>query len=184
MCALRMNALPGQKHFWAEIVRNVEAAVVERKDELAELVGIFREFGPRGQGFTGDTEIEQCVAELEKILVLAMAYELQAREFAAESRVSSPAGRPRNHMIRYLGPQIVEIFHRYNDYGGRHSVWTSIDGKLVQEEAGPLFEFASKLVEAFNAVMVAELHLPALSASRVIRCGLAARRDRFCAPEH
>lgn len=184
MCAMRINVLPGQKHFWAEIVRNIETAVLARKEELAELVGIFREFGPRGQGFTGETEIEQRVAELVKFLVLAMAYELQAREFSAESQVSSPAGRPRNHMIRYLGPQIVEIFHRYNDDGGRHSVWTSIDGKLVQEEAGPLFEFASKLVEAFNEVMVGELHLPALSAARIIRCGRAARRDRSYAPEY
>lgn len=184
MCAVRMNLLPGQEPFWTEVVPKIESAVLARKEELAELVGIFREFGPRGPGFTGAAEIEQCMAELVKCLVLGTANELQARKSAAESDVGSPVGRPRNHMIRYLGPQIVEIFHRYSDYGGRHSVWTSIDGRLVQEEAGPLFELASKLVEAFNEVMIAELHLPALSASRVIRYGLAARRDRFYAPEY
>lgn len=180
---MRMNSLPSQRRFWAEVVPRIESAVLGRKEQLLESVGIFSEFDLKGERFTGNAEVDQCLAELVKFLVLAMAYELQTREFAAEARVDLPVGRPRNHMIRYLGPQIVEIFHRYSDSGGRHSVWTSIDGRLMQAEAGPLFEFASKLVEAFNEVMVVELHLPALSASRVIRYGLATRRDRFYAPE-
>ena len=179
---MRTNSLPGQKRFWGEIVPRIGSAVEERKEKLAELIGIYREFGPKGKGFTGESEIEQCTAELVKFLVLAMAYELEARELAAGANL--PVGRPRNHMMRYLGPQIVEIFHRYSDGGGRQSVWTSVDGELVQEEAGPLFEFASELIRAFNDIMVEEMRLPPLSAARVIRSGLAARRNHLVSPEY
>lgn len=177
------GSYPSQKQFWAEVVPQIEAAVHEHKEELARLVGIFVLFGPKDKLFTGQAEIEQCIGELVKFLVLAMAYELDTRQAITESAATPSAGRPRNHMIRYLGPQIVGIFHRYSDSGGRHSVWTSVDGRLVQEEAGSLFLFASLLISVFNAVMVTHLGLAPLSAARVIRYGLA-ERARFYAPEY
>jgi hypothetical protein len=184
MCAMRTDSLPSDKRFWGEIVPRIESAVQDRQEELAQLIGIYREFGPKGKGFTGESEIDQCMAELVKFLVLAICYQLEARERASQSGLGLPVGRPRNHMIRYLGPQIVAIFHRYSDTGGRHSVWTFSDGRLTQEETGPLFTFASLMVAVFNEIVAEELRLPPLSAARVIRNGLAERRRQFYAPEY
>jgi hypothetical protein len=108
-----------------------------------------------------------------------MANELEERMLRAESPEYRGVGRPVNHMIRYLGPELVAIFLRYQNSAGRRSVWSSSDGKLVQMEAGPLFEFAAAVLVVLNHFVVEELKVPPLSPARVIRYGLAARRRKF-----
>ena len=54
---------------------------------------------------------------------------------------------------------------------------TSVNGKLSQREAGPLFEFVSKVLVVLNEAVVSQLNMPPLSPARVIRYGLAARRS-------
>src|SRR5947209_5736965 len=119
-------------------------------------------------------EAKGILSELVGVLAVAMATELEAR--SRESQLGRGVGRPINHMIRSLGPESVELFLRYRGAGGRHSVLVSINGKLAQKEAGPLFEFACIVLDVFNQVLVEELRLRPLSPARVIRFGRAARR--------
>jgi hypothetical protein len=168
------KTFPDQKTFWTEITPRIERALWDDREAIWQLCGLYISFGPREGHFTGDSEGEVLISELTKLLVVAMAMELQSRENAFESPPGR--GRPINHVIRYLGPELVAFFLRYSDSGGRHSVLTSVDGKLSQMEAGPLFEFAARVLVILNRVMVDDLDLKPLSPARVIRCGLAARR--------
>src|SRR4051794_38403570 len=173
---MTLENMPTQEHFWGKLVPLIDEELWRRREEIWELCGLYVMYGPRDQAFTGDTESEELITELTKFLALAMAYELQARESASESSSGLGVGRPINHMIRYLGPQLVSFFLRYSDSGGRHSVLTSVDGKFGQFEAGPLFDFAALVLVVLNQVVVDELKLRPLSPARVVRYGLAARR--------
>jgi hypothetical protein len=174
--------LPSQPHFWTVVAPRVEAGLYLVREQIWQQIGLYAMFGSRDEHFTGDSEAKSLLSELTRFLLLAMAYELEARMRAGESRNGPGVGRPMNHMIRYLGPELVAIFLCYHGSGGRHSVVTSNDGKLTQMEAGPLFEFVTTVLVVLNQVLVEELHLPPLSPARVIRYGRAARRDKFCAP--
>src|SRR5258705_11439820 len=44
--------------------------------------------------------------------------------------------RPRDVMIPYLGPELLSVYLRCHNSGGRQSVATSIDGKPRQKGAG------------------------------------------------
>jgi hypothetical protein len=179
---LNSEILPSEQYFWTVVAPRVEAALWLVREEIWQRIGLYAMFGPRDEYFTGDSEAKNILSELTRFLLLAMAHELQARMLAGESPNGPGVGRPMNHMIRYLGPELVAFFLCYHGSGGRHSVITSSDGKLTQMEAGPLFEFATTVVVVLNQVLVEELHLPPLSPARVIRYGRAARRDKFCAP--
>ena len=85
-------------------------------------------------------------------------------------------GRPRDVMSRHLGPALLTLFLRYHDTAGRHSVLTSIDGKLAQIEAGPFFERVKVVIEPLNQFLVSELHRNPLSAARLARYALDQRR--------
>jgi hypothetical protein len=170
------KTFPSQEHFWCKVAPQVEKELWERREKIWQLCGLYILFGSRDERFTGDTESVELITELTKFLALAMAHELQAREFASESSGGLGIGRPINHMIRYLGPELVAFFLRYSGSGGRHSVVTSIDGNLGQMEAGPLFQFAELVLLVLNKFVVDELRLRPLSPARVIRYGLAARR--------
>ena len=177
--AMDSNNLPSQKHFWSVVVPRIEKDLLSLEEEVRRLIGLYVLFGPRDvENFSGDAEGKQLVAELTRFLILAMAHELEARMIASESPNGPGVGRPMNHMIRYLGPELVGIFLRYQDSGGRHSILTSSEGRLTQMEAGPLFEFAKTVLVVLNQVLVEELHLRPLSPARVIRYGLAARKFR------
>ena len=73
------------------------------------------------------------------------------------------------------------MYLRYNSSAGRHSVWTSIDGKLVQEEAGPFFAYVKAVIEPINDYLVGELAWKPISAGRLARYALAERRRRLLA---
>jgi hypothetical protein len=174
--------LPSQEHFWTVSAPRIEEGLLSRKEDVWRLGGLYVLFGPRDQNFTGEAEGREQISELTKFLVLAIAHECEARMIAAESPKGPEVGRPANHMIRYLGPELVAFFLRYHDTGGRHSVITSSAGRLTQMETGPLFEFATLLLVVLNEIVVEELLLRPISAARLIRYGLAARRDKFRSP--
>src|SRR5258708_5754460 len=134
---MTLENMPSQEYFWGKLVPYLEKELLANKEDIWRAFGLYISFGPRDESFTGDTEGRESITELTKILTLAMAHELQARESASESSSGLGVGRPINHMIRYLGPQLVSFFLRYSDSGGRHSVLTSVDGKFGQFEAGP-----------------------------------------------
>ena len=79
-------------------------------------------------------------------------------------------------MTRQLGPRLLTMFLGYHPSAGRHSVLTSIDGRLVQKEDGPLFNFITAAIEPLNKYLVEELHWKPLSAARLARYALAERR--------
>jgi hypothetical protein len=87
-------------------------------------------------------------------------------------------------MSRYLGPALLTLFLRYHDTAGRHSVLTSIDGKLAQIEAGPFFEFVKVVIEPLNQFLVSELHPNPLTAPRSARYALDQRRRNLRTAEH
>jgi hypothetical protein len=173
---MTIENMPSQEDFWGKVVPSLEKELLAKKEDIWRAFGLYTLFGPRDESFTGDTEGMESITELAKFSTLALAYELQARESASRSPNGLGVGRPINHMIRYLGPEMVAFFLRYSDAGGRHSVLTSVDGKLGQIEAGPLFDFAALVLGVLNQVVVDELKLRPLSPARVVRYGLAARR--------
>ena len=141
---------------------------------ILELIGLFRVFGPPGDGFTGELEGDEIIKELTGQIVVCLCDDLVERiESAALER---KAGRPCDVLTRALGPGLLDLFLRYNPSAGRHSVWTAVDGKLVQEEAGPLFEFFKAAIKPLNDYLVEELNWKPLSAARLARYALAERR--------
>jgi hypothetical protein len=76
----------------------------------------------------------------------------------------------------YLAPELLSVFLRCHDKAGRQSVVTSIDGKLKQKEAGPLFKFIDALIQPLNQYLTTELHCFPLSAERLARFALDKRR--------
>lgn len=91
------------------------------------------------------------------------------------------AGRPCDILTRVLGPRLLDMFLRYNTSASRHSVLTSVDGQLVQEEAGPLFAFVKAVIEPINDYLVRELNWKPVSAGRLARYALAEHRRRLLA---
>ena len=168
-------ALPSQAYVWTVLAPRLEAALAEQKTKILDLCGLYDVFGPPGDdGFTGELEAEQTMIELTGLLVLAFAHDMVDR--TASLRLGRKAGRPRDIMTRELGPTLLTLFLRYHPSAGRHSVVTSIDGRLAQEEAGPLFNFIKAAIEPLNEYLVEELHWKPLSAARLARYALAERR--------
>jgi hypothetical protein len=64
-------------------------------------------------------------------------------------RAGMKKGRPRESVLEILAG-LREIFERYNADARRHSVLTSINGKLKQEEAGPFLEFLKIAIAPLN----------------------------------
>jgi hypothetical protein len=72
-------------------------------------------------------------------------------------------------MIVPLGRDLLALYLRYHDFGGRHSVVVTVDGKSVQVESGPVLAFFAKAIEPLNRFLVEELHRRPLSPARVLR---------------
>ncbi len=66
-------------------------------------------------------------------------------------------------MIVPLGQQLVGLYLRYHDDGGRHSVVITVDGKLVQKERGPMLDFIIEAIAPLNKFLVEVLHRKPLS---------------------
>jgi plasmid replication initiation protein len=79
-------------------------------------------------------------------------------------------------MIPYLAPELLSVYLRCRNSGGRQSAATSIDGKPGQREAGLLFEFIRVTIEPLNRYLATDLHRRPLSASRLARFALSERR--------
>jgi len=172
------TALPSQEYVWTVLAPRLEADLAEKKTEILNRIGLYDVFGPPDDvGFTGELDGEQTIIELSGQLTLAVAYDMVDR--TASLRLGRKAGRPRDIMTRQLGPRLLTMFLCYHPSAGRHSVLTSIDGRLVQEEAGPLFNFIKAAIEPLNKYLVEELHWKPLSAGRLARYALAERRPDF-----
>jgi hypothetical protein len=70
---------------------------------VVQRIGLYDMFGPRDEHFTGESEAKGILSELTRLLLLAMAHELEARMVAGESPNGPGVGRPLNHMIRSWG---------------------------------------------------------------------------------
>jgi hypothetical protein len=126
---------------------------------------------PPGASYTGEGEEHRIIEELTSFLVQAAALEAQEITNGSGRRV----GRPRDVMTPYLAPELLSVYLRCHNSGGRQSVATSTDGKLGQKEAGLLFEFIKATIEPLNRYLTTELHRRPLSASRLARFALGER---------
>jgi hypothetical protein len=163
-----------QSYVWEVLLTRFGAAIDAKTLSIWQRVGLFDEYGPFGIGFTGEDEGEEINKELVGILLRALeALRLQRIDYLRRGR---GIGRPRNPMIVPLGKDLLALYLRYHDSGGRHSVAITIDGKSVQIESGPLLAFFTEAIELLNRVLVEDLHRKPLSPARVLRAGLRARR--------
>lgn len=170
----RAIVFPSEQFVWTVLMPRIEAYLTQRKLTILELIGLYRMFGPPGEGFTGELEGDETIKELTGQIVVSFCEDLIERiESAASQR---KAGRPCDVLTRALGPRLLDMFLRYNSSAGRHSVWTSVDGKLVQEEAGPLFEFNKAVIKPINDYLVGEQNWKPICAARLARYALAERR--------
>src|SRR4051812_39341781 len=90
---------------------------VARILKIAELSGILDEYGPLGDGFTGQLDLDQLPVELAGAATLALAHDFVDR--IASLTVGRKAGRRRNIMIRELGQRLLTIYLRCNLTAGR-----------------------------------------------------------------
>ena len=172
-------AFPSQEFVWTVLAPRIEEYLTERKLTILELMGLYRLFGPPGAGFTGELEGDEAIKELTGQIVISFCEDLIERIQSAASE--RRAGRPCDVLTRALGPRLLDLFLRYNPSAGRHSVWTSIDGKLVQEEAGPFFGFVEAAIKPINDYLIGEPKWKPVSAARLARYALADRRRSLLA---
>ena len=170
---------PSQEFVWTVLAPRIEEYLTERKLTILELIGLYRLFGPAGAGFTGELEGDEAIKELTGQIVISFCEDLIERIQSAASE--RRAGRPCDVLTRALGPRLLDLFLRYNPTAGRQSVWTSIDGKLVQEEAGPFFGFVEAAIKPINDYLIGELKWKPVSAARLARYALAERRRSLLA---
>ena len=163
-------AFPSQEFVWTVLAPRIEVYLTERKLTILELMGLYRLFGPPGAGFTGELEGDEAIKELTGQTVISFCEDLLGRIQSAASE--RKAGRPCDVLTRALGPRLLDLFLRYNPSAGRHSVWTSIDRKLVQEEAGPFFGFVEAAIKPINDYLIGDPLLPCASRS--------GRKSRSC----
>jgi hypothetical protein len=174
---LRRAELPSQEFVWTVLMRRIEEHFRKQKQTMLQLCGLYDVFGPPGDGFTGEQEGDETIIELTGLISVSFAQDLEER--CESARFERKAGRPCDVLTREVGPKLLDMFLRYHPSAGRHSVWTSIDGKLVQEEAGPLFEFFKAALVPLNEFLVDELNWKPVSAARAARYALAERRRRL-----
>jgi hypothetical protein len=168
-------AVLNQDYIWRVLPTRFGTEIDTVTLPLWEKVGLFNEYGSFGIYFTGEDEGEEIKKELVGILLRAMeALRLQRVDYLRRGR---GVGRPPDPMIVRLGQELIALYLRYHDFGGRHSVVTTVDGKSVQKESGPLLEFVTQAIEPLDRVLVEELHRKPLSPARVLRAGLRARLD-------
>ena len=172
----RRVEIPTQEFVWTLLLRRIEKHYRARKSKILELCGLYHVFGPSGPGFTGEQEGDRIIDELTGLIVVAYGEDLQDRCDRARSK--QQAGRPCDVLTREVGPKLLDLFLRYHPSAGRISTWTSIDGNLVQEETGPLFEFFEAALEPLNEHLE-ELGWKPVSAARAARFALAERKRRL-----
>ena len=173
---VRRVDIPTEEFVWTVLMRRIEEHYLRRKSKILELCGLYHVFGHPGPDFTGEQEGEQVIKELTGLIVAAYGDDLQDRCDRARSK--QQAGRPCDVLTREVAPKLLDLFLRYHPSTGRSSTWTSIDGNLVQEETGPLFEFFKAALEPLNEHLE-ELGWKPVSAARAARFALAERKRRL-----
>jgi hypothetical protein len=164
--------LPSQSHVWGVLPLQFQSALDLSKSEICRLSGLLEEYGAAGANYTGEGEEHKLIEELTGFLVQAVALETAQITNSKGRR----AGRPRDVMTPFLAPELLSVYLRCHNSGGRQSAATSIDGKAGQKEAGLLFEFIKATIEPLNQYLTTELHRRPLSASRLARFALGERR--------
>jgi hypothetical protein len=130
--------------------------------------------GPADGDFFRERELNALIDAITGLLVQAVALEAAARRLHNSTRRGP--GRPRDVIIPYLGPELLALFQRYNNRGGRQSIAISIDGKRTQMETGGLFNFIGLVIQPLNEYLTTELARSPLSAERLARFALENRR--------
>ena len=85
-------ALPSPAYVWTVIAPRIEKGLSEQKHKILELCGLYDEFGPPGDGFTGDGEGDETIIELAGLIVVALCRDMVDR--IASARAERTAGRP------------------------------------------------------------------------------------------
>jgi hypothetical protein len=165
---------PSQSLVWGVLPARFQSELTLHKSEICRLSGLLEEYGPAGANYTGEGEEHKIIEELTGFLVQAVARDAVSQQIAIST--GRRVGRPRDVMIPYLGPELLSVYLRGHNSGGRQSVATSIDGKLGQKEAGLLFEFIKATIKPLNDYLTTDLHRRPLSASRLARAALLERR--------
>jgi hypothetical protein len=165
------SQLSSQRHVWGVLPAQFQSELTLHKSEICRLSGFLEEYGPVGANYTGEGEELKLIDELTGFLVQAA--DLEAGEVTNTAR---GVGRPRDVITPYLAPELLSIYLRFHNSGGRQSVLTSIDGQPGQKEAGPLFEFIKKAIEPLNHYLTTDLNRKPLSAARLARFALSYRR--------
>src|SRR6266849_1019999 len=169
------SQVPSQSFVWGVLAARFDSELTLQKSEIWRLSGLLEEYGGAADDdFYREREQKALIDELTGLLVQAVTNEAASRQFTNNS--SRRVGRPREVMIPYLAPELLSVYLRCHNSGGRHSVATSIDGKPGQREAGLLFEFIKATIKPLNDYLTTELHRRPLSASRLARFALGERR--------
>jgi hypothetical protein len=166
--------VPSQSFVWGVLSERFQSALTIQLSEIWRLSGLLEEYGTIALEFTRKREEKAIIEELTGLLVQAVAKEAIGRRSANSSGRS--VGRPRDVITPYLAPELLTVYLRCHNSGGRQSVATSIDGKLQQKEAGELFGFIKEVIEPLNQYLTRDLHRGPLSASRLARFALDDRR--------
>ena len=156
------------------ITATISLRATLHKSEVCRLCGLSEEYGSADGNFNREREEKEIIDELTSVLVQAIAQDAAARQFT--NGTGRKAGRPRDDMIPYLAPELLSVYLRYHNLGGRQSIATSTDGKPGQKEAGLLFEFIKATIEPLNRYLTRDVHRRPLSASRLARFALSERR--------
>jgi hypothetical protein len=165
---------PSQSLVWGVLPARFQSELTLHKSEICRLSGLLEEYGPAGANYTGESEEHKLIEELTGFLVQAVAQDAASQQIT--NGTGRRVGRPCDVMIPYLGPELLSVYLRCHNSGGRQSVATSIDGKLGQREAGLLFEFIKATIKPLNDYLTTDLHRRPLSASRLARVALLERR--------
>ena len=169
------SVVPSESVIWSELLPRFESELTLQKSKIWRLSGLLEEYGGPADGdFYREREQQALIKELTGLLVQAVAHEAANRQFTNNS--GRRAGRPPDVVTPYLAPGLLSVFLRCHDRAGRQSVATSIDGRLKQKEAGPLFEFIDAVIQPLNRYLTTELHCKPLKASRLARFALEDRQ--------
>jgi hypothetical protein len=171
------SQLPSQSLVWGVLPRRFESELTVHKLEICRLYGLSEEVGPAGGKVIDEREGREIIDELTGVLLRTVALDAEARQRANSS--GRGVGRPCDVMIPYLALELLSVYRRYHDSGGRQSAATSIDGKPAQKEGGRFFEFIKATIEPLNHYLTTELHRRPLSASRLARFALSEHRRKL-----
>jgi len=170
------SVVPSLSFIWGVLAPRFQSELTLQKSEIWRLSGLLEEYGGPADGdFYREREQQALIEELTGLLVEAVAHEGANRQFTNNS--SRRAGRPPDIVTPYLAPGLLSVFLRCHDRAGRRSVATSIDGRLKQREAGPLFEFIDAVIQPLNQYLTTEPHCKPLKASQLARFALKNHRE-------